>query len=78
MRSDEDEKNNSGKVAMVYKYFAWHYAIDYEQKNKQPDQNDTVEKMYSRLGGKQNLPKGCIGGTGSADGRYAQSIGETI
>ena len=34
--------------------------------------NDTVEKMYSRLGGKQNLPKGCIGGTGSADGRYLQ------
>ena len=34
--------------------------------------NDTVEKMYSRLGGKQNLPKGCIGGTGSADGRYVQ------
>lgn len=34
--------------------------------------NDTVEKMYSRVGGKQNLPKDCIGGTGSSIGRYPQ------
>ena len=38
MRSDEDEKNNCGKVTMVYKYFAWYCAVDYEQKDKQPDQ----------------------------------------
>merc|ERR1711965_573850 len=33
--------------------------------------NDSMEKMYSRIGGKQNLPSGCIGGEGQSKDRYA-------
>ena len=64
-----EDENNSGKVAMVHKHFAWHYIV-YEQKISSRIKM-IVEKMYSRLGGKQNF-NGCIGGTGSADGRYVQ------
>ena len=38
--------------------------------------NDTMEKMYSRVGGKKSLPKGCMGGEGSEEGRYDQGINE--
>ena len=38
--------------------------------------NDTMEKMYSRVGGVKSLPKGCMGGEGSEEGRYDQGINE--
>ena len=30
--------------------------------------NDTMEKMYSRVGGKKSLPKGCMGGKAQKKG----------